>query len=73
LKSRKAKDKNSELTLLRVKMKQNNGFKKVRKLLPKAKKLFKEKGIHYVVRAGIKIIVTPLINSFRYYYYKISK
>jgi len=52
-------------------MKKNNVFKKVRKLLFKAKEASKRKGIYYVVRVGIKIIITKLTNSF--WYYKIFK
>jgi len=48
-------------------------LKKVQKVLSKAKEVSKRKGVYYVVRTGTKIIITRLINSFRYYYYKIFK
>lgn len=43
------------------------------KLLPRARKICKERGIWYVVRAGIRGINNHLTMSFGYYYYKIFK
>jgi len=45
----------------------------LRKLLFKAKKLSKEKGIHYVIYASIKVIINNVKSHFYYYYKTKSK
>lgn len=53
-------------------MKQNNVIKKLGKLLSRAKEVSKEKGIYYVIRAGIKVIISysdSVTNPFWYHYY----
>jgi len=44
-------------------------MKKLKKLLFRVKRAAKEKGIHYVARAGIKRIIKSTTNLFWYYYY----
>ena len=50
-------------------MKQNNAIKKIRKFSSRVKEVSKEKGIYYVIRAGIKIIINRITNYFWYHYY----
>jgi len=51
-------------------MKRTNAIKKLGKLLSRAKELSKEKGIYYVIRAGINVIINNRVtNPFWYLYY----
>ncbi len=56
-----------------VRMKQNNFFKRVKRLFVRTEEVSKEKGIYYVIRAGIRIIFNLLMNPFGYLHYKIFK
>lgn len=52
---------------------QKNNKRKIGTLLFKAKKVYKEKGVYSVLRAGVKRITIPLNNSLEYYYYKVFR
>jgi len=60
-----------------MEMKRDNVFKKAGRLLSKtkevAKEVAKEKGVCYVIRSGIRITFSWLINPLGYYYHKIFK
>lgn len=50
-----------------------NSYARKTEILYKTRKVAKEKGINYVIRAAIKRITNQLVNSPGYYYYRIFK
>jgi len=56
-----------------VVMEHSGALKLFGKLLSRAKEVYKEKGVHYVIRFGARIAIGIITNPFCYYYYRIFK